>query len=133
MKKREGSYMPGSKTLLLVDNTDSGVLQPLKDFSAGTTTPSAAATHSLSSITHSPVGMKKEWKRFLKELEIPSRTLERIDFLAEFGSRYQQTTFPVVLVQKGADLSVLINTEELSRCRDLNDLVLLLKQRLLFE
>lgn len=133
MKNGEGSYMPGSKTLLLVDNTNSGVLEPLKDFSAGTAAASGAVTLTLSSITHSPVGMKKEWKRFLKELEIPSRTLEKIDFLAEFGSRYQQTTFPVVLMQKGTDLSILINTEELSRCRDLNDLILLLRQRLLFE
>ena len=126
--------MPGTKTLLIVDNTNSGVLQPLKDFSAaGSAAGSGATTQSLSTITHSPVGMKKEWKRFLKELEIPSRTLEKGEFLAEFRSGHSPATFPVVFVQKGTELAVLISTEELGRCRDLNDLIVLLRQRLLFE
>jgi hypothetical protein len=125
--------MPDSKTLLIVDNTNSGVLSSLKDFSAGTAAASGAGTCTLSSITHSPVGMKKEWKRFLKDLDTPSRTLERGEFTSEFRSGYPQMTFPVVLVQKGTELAVLITTEELSRCRDLNDLIALLRQRLLFE
>jgi len=123
--------MPGLKTLLFVYNTNSGVLQSLKDFSAGTAAASGADTCNLSAITHSPVGMKKEWKRFLKDLEIPSRSLDKNEFSSEFGNR--QITFPVVLVQKGTELSVLIGTEELNRCRDLNDLIFLLKQQILFD
>lgn len=125
--------MPGTKTLLFVDNINSGVLQPFKDFSAGTAAVSGAGTHTLSTLTHSPVGMKKEWKRFLKDLDIPSRTLERSEFISEFGSRHPETTFPVVFVLKGTELAVLISTEELNQCRDLNDLIVLLRQRLLFE
>jgi len=125
--------MPGTKTLLIVDNTDSGVLPSLKDFSAGTAAASGAITCTLRSITHSPVGMKKEWKRFLKDLDIPSRSLERSEFISEFGSGHPQSNFPVVLIQKGTELAVLISCEELSRCRDLNDLILLLRQRLVFE
>jgi hypothetical protein len=125
--------MPGSKTLLIVDNTDSGVLPPFKDFSAGTAAASGAGTRTISTMTHSPVGMKKEWKRFLKDLEIPSRTLERSEFTSEFGSGHPKMTFPVVLIQTGTELAVLLSTEELSRCRDLHDLILILRQRLLFE
>ena len=125
--------MPGSKTLLIVDNIDSGVLPSLKDFSAGTAAASGVGTRTLSTMTHSPVGMKKEWKRFLKDLEIPSRTLERSEFTSEFGSGHPKMTFPVVLIQTGTELAVLLNTEEISRCRDLHDLILLLRQRLLFE
>ena len=125
--------MPGTKTLLIVDNINSGVLQPFKNFSAGTSAVSGTGTHTLSTLTHSPVGMKKEWKRFLKDLDIPSRTLDRSEFLSEFSSEHHQTTFPVVFVQKGNDLAILISTEELNQCRDLNDLIVILRQRLLFE
>ncbi|MDO9035340.1 MAG: hypothetical protein Q7U51_09075 [Methanoregula sp.] len=125
--------MPGSKILLIVDNTDSGMLPSLKDFSAGTPTASRARTFTISSITHSPVGIKKEWKRFLKDLEIPSRTLEKSEFLSEFRSGLPQMTFPVVFVQKGTELAVLISTEELNQCRNLNDLIVLMRRRLLFE
>ena len=125
--------MPGSKILLIVDNTDSEVLPSLKDFSAGTAAASGAGTRTLSTMTHSPVGMKKEWKRFLKDLEIPSRTLERSEFTSEFGSGHPKMTFPVVLIKTGTELTVLISTEELRRCRDLNDLIVLMRQRFLFE
>ena len=123
--------MPGMKTLLVVYNTNSGVLDSLKNYSTGMAPASGADICTLSAITHSPVGMKKEWKRFLKDLDIPSRTLDRNAFSSEFG--HYKTTFPVVLVQKGTELEVLIGTEELNRCRDLSDLILLMKQRLLYE
>jgi hypothetical protein len=121
--------MPGSTTLLFVYKTNSSVLGSLKDFSAHTKSASGSDACTLSAITHSPVGMKKEWKRFLKDLEIPSRSLDRNELSSEFGRL--QLTFPVVLLQKGTELSVLIATEELNRCRDLNDLILLVKQRIL--
>ena len=79
-------------------------------------------------MTNSPVGMKKEWKRFLKDCAIPARTLDRDEFLSEFGSR--PVTFPVVLLKRGTELSIFISTEELNRCHDLSDLILLVEERI---
>jgi len=118
--------MPDSKTLLFVHNLDSGVLQSLHDYSSDKPVLSKGDACTLSIMTHSPVGMKKEWKRFLKDLAIPSRTIDRDQFVAEFGHR--PVTFPVVLLKKGPDLSVFISTEELNRCRDLGDLIALVRE-----
>jgi hypothetical protein len=123
--------MTGMKTLIFVYNSNSGGVMAFRDFSASPAIPSGTDRCTLSTITHSPVGMKKEWKRFLKDLEIPSRCMDRIEFFAEFKTGHSQTTFPVVLVQTGSELAVLISTEELNQCRDLNDLILLMKERLL--
>jgi hypothetical protein len=128
MKKREKSYMPDSTTLLFLHNLDSGVLQPLQDYSRSKSAASGAAACTLSTLTLSPVGIKKEWKRFLKDLKIPSRSLDRNEFLSEFGRR--SITFPVVLLKSGTELSVLISTEELNACRNLSDLILLVRERL---
>jgi hypothetical protein len=128
MKTREESYMPDTDTLLFVHNIDSGVLQPLHDYSSSKGTPSGSDACTLSRITHSPVGVKKEWKRFLKDLRIPSRTLDRNEFLSEFGHR--TLTFPAVLIKHGTELSVLINSMELASCRDLGDLIHLVEERL---
>jgi len=126
--------MQAQKTLLFVYNTDSGVLQSFKNFSSGKASSSGGAdTCNLSAITHSPVGIKKEWKRFCKDLENPSRSLDRNEYSAEFGSRHPQSSFPVVLIQKGTEIENFISTEELNRCRALEDLIVLVKQRLLFE
>ena len=120
--------MPNSKTILFIYNTNNGMLQSLKDYFAGSATAQGPDACPLTAITQSPVGMKKEWKRFLKELVIPSRLLNRNEFSWEFG--YMETTFPAVLVQKGAELAVLVGTEELGQCRDLTDLICLVQQRL---
>jgi hypothetical protein len=74
--------MPVQKTLLIVDNITSGVLPQLKDFSAGAGATSGAGVSTISYLTHIPVGMKKEWKRFLKDLDMPSRTLEKSEFIS---------------------------------------------------
>jgi hypothetical protein len=123
--------MTGRKTLIFVYNSNSGVVLALRDYSASPLVPSGTDSCALSAITNSPVGMKKEWKRFLKNLEIPSRCMDRAEFISEFKSGHSQTTFPVVLLQTGSEFSVLISTEELNQCRDLNELILLMKERLL--
>jgi len=114
-------------TLLFVSNSDSGVLPQIKNYSAHAAVPRADGCN-LSALTHSPVGMKKEWKRFLKEQRLPSRVLDRNEFSAQFGS--EVVTFPVVLIRTGAGLRVLVSTDELNRCRELEDLMGLLQQRL---
>jgi hypothetical protein len=120
--------MPDSRTLLFVHNLDSGVLQSLHDYSSAKPVSSKSDPCTLTIMTNSPVGMKKEWKRFLKDCAIPSRTLDRDEFLSEFGSR--PVTFPVVLLKKGTELSIFISTEELNRCHDLSDLILLVEERI---
>jgi len=72
--------------------------------------------------------MKKEWKRFLKDLVIPSRLLDRNEFSWEF--RELKTTFPAVVVQNGTNLAILVGTDEINRCRDLHDLIHLVQLRL---
>jgi hypothetical protein len=120
--------MPDTPALLFVHNIDSGVLSALHDYSSSKVPASATGACPLSTLTHSPVGIKKEWKRFLKDLRLPSRTLDRNEFLAEFGQR--PFTFPVVVLKKGVELSVFISTAELSLCNDLGALIRLVKERL---
>ncbi len=127
MKEKIKSCLPGLNSLLFIYNNDSSVLQALKDYTAGTTAASRAECP-LCELTHSPVGMKKEWKRFIRDLGIPSRFLNRNEFVAEFGQ--YETTFPVVLLEKETGLAILIGPEEINRCRTLSDIIVLLDQHL---
>jgi hypothetical protein len=130
MQKRSGSFIPGLKSLLFVYNQDSSMLQAIKDYTTSTSSGPRTDDCTLCAITHSPVGMKKEWKRYIRDLKIPSRFLNRNEFFSEFGDF--QTTFPVILLQKGKDLAVLIHAEELDRCGTLNDVITLIEQHLQF-
>ena len=116
-------------SLLFVYNNDSGMLQNFKQYSLSTSASSRGGCH-LAAITHSPVGMKKDWKRFIRELNLPSRFLDRNEFSSEF--REVTTTYPCILRKSGNTLSVLVSTEEINRCRELEDLIGLVQQRLQF-
>jgi hypothetical protein len=117
--------MSQEESLLFVCNNDSEVLPRLKDYSGHSSDTSGC---SLSMLIQSPVGVKKEWKRFLRELKFSSHILDRDDFCTEFGNGI--TTFPAVLLRTGRKPKVLISTEELNRCRELGDLMALVQQRL---
>ncbi len=120
--------MQDSPVVLVVYNLDSGVLQSVHDYTTSRPESPGTGSGSLYSLTHSPVGMKKEWKRFIKELGFPVRSMDRDEFTREFGK--MSMTFPVVLFKSGTMLSVLVSTEELGRCTDLSDLIPLVTGRL---
>ena len=120
--------MPDTPSLLFVYNLDSAVLQSLRDYSRSKAALTGVDLSPLMTMTHSPLGIKKEWKRFLKELTVPSRSISRDEFFKEFG--HLQITFPVVLTKTGPALSILISTEEIQQCRELSDLIVLVRERL---
>jgi len=115
------------ESLLFVYNNDSGMLQNFKQYSLSTST-SCSGGCNLAAITHSPVGMKKDWKRFIRELNSPTRFLDKNEFSCEF--RGVTTMYPCILRKNGSMLSVLVSTEEINRCRELEDLIGLIRQRL---
>ena len=119
--------MSQDQSLLVVYNHDNGMLQNYKQYSLNTPL-SCKGRCNLAAITHSPVGMKKDWKRFIRELGIPSRFLDKNEFCSEYGNGL--TTYPCILIRTRSTLSVLVSTDEINRCRELEDLIGLLRQRL---
>jgi hypothetical protein len=119
--------MPLGKALVIVYNLDSGVLPTIKDYAGFESSPRTDHC-TLYVKTSSPVGMKKEWKRFIKDLDIPARFMNRNEFSSEFGTGL--TTFPAILVQSGKDLSLVASTDEINQCTTLEDLISLVRRRL---
>ncbi|MDO9549935.1 MAG: hypothetical protein Q7J03_03080 [Methanoregula sp.] len=113
-------------TLVFVYNIKGDVLPKIKDFSSKKALPDTDMCN-LYEITHSPIGMKKNWKRFITDLGIPVRLLNGNEFSSEFGPGI--VTFPVALLQHGKDLTLFIETDEINRCSSIEDLIRLVQQR----
>jgi hypothetical protein len=118
--------MPVGRTLLFVYNNSSEILPKIKDYA------SKKAIHetdrcNLYDITHTPIGMKKNWKRFITGIGIPVRMLNGNEFSSEFGSGL--VTCPVALLQMGKDLTIFIRTDELKHCAGIEDLISLVQKR----
>jgi hypothetical protein len=71
--------------------------------------------------------MKKEWKRFIHDLGVPVRFLSRNEFISEFHK--STAAFPAAFIQAGKEVQPLINSDEINRCAELEDLIGLVKQR----
>jgi hypothetical protein len=114
------------RSLVFVYNVDSETLPKTNDHMRMAMP--GKETCGLLALTFSPIGMKKEWRRFVHTLDIPARFLSRDEFLAEF--RTSTTPFPAVFLQSGNDLFVFISADEINQCARLEDLISLIQQRL---
>jgi hypothetical protein len=118
--------MVSGRSLVFVYNIDSETLPKMNDHMSRMPITDMHECN-LHAITFSPIGMKKEWKRFIHDLGIPVRILARDEFSAEFRS--VAPYFPAAFLQEGSDLAPLINTEEIQQCATLEDLIRLVRER----
>jgi hypothetical protein len=117
--------MQPGRSLVFVYNVDSETLPKMNDHMRMAS--SGKDTCGLLALTFSPIGMKKEWKRFVHALDIPARFMSRDEFVAEFRS--STTPFPAVFLQSGSELFVFISRDEINQCARLEDLITLVQQR----
>ncbi|WAC05054.1 MAG: hypothetical protein OS112_00060 [Methanoregula sp.] len=115
------------RSLVFVYNADSGILPRMKDQISRQETTGTDRCN-LWTLTFSPIGMKKEWKRVVHDLGIPVRFLSRDEFAREFRS--VAATFPAAFLQTGNDLFHFISTDEINQCAQLEDLITIVRQRL---
>lgn len=78
---RESQITP---TLLFVYNADSGLFNTLADIAHKIFSPKTYACN-LCALTHSPIGMRSDWKTFLADLRQPLEFLHRDEFQHQFG------------------------------------------------
>jgi hypothetical protein len=74
------------------------------------------------------VGIKKGWKRYIQELRIPSRFLFQDEYEEEFGELL--TPLPAVFLHFQKTRSLFISADELSRIMTLDDLIMLVNQKI---
>ncbi|MDL2345062.1 hypothetical protein QOL99_12995 [Deinococcus sp. MIMF12] len=79
--------MPAERSpLIFVYNADSGAVNALRDLWHKTVSPQTYAC-SLCAVTYGPLGMRREWRDFVRGLEREVRFLHRDELVAEFGLR----------------------------------------------
>jgi len=72
------------RPLVFVYNADSGVLNALKDLWIKTVHPQDYGCQ-LCAVTYGPLGMKREWRDYVRRLGVGVRFLHRDELRAEFG------------------------------------------------
>ncbi len=114
-----------SGELLFVYNATSGIPHALMDALHKAIAPQTYACH-LCKITYGHFSMKREWKAFLDQLPFPVRFLYREEWRKCYN---RKDKLPAIFIRQGENLSVLIESTELTKL-NLEELMKALHKRL---
>ena len=112
--------------LIFVYNADSGLLNSIKDYVHKLVSPGTYPCN-LCAVTYGNTGMKKDWKDFISDLEIPTVFIHKNAFLEKYSVR--KAEFPAVFVRKGEEMRLLINAQEIDSCKNLFELKKLVEKK----
>lgn len=105
--------------LLFVYNADSGKINSALDIAHKILSPHSYQC-SLCSLTHGVFKEKDVWKRFRQEVSTDLHFYHRDEFEQKYPHRY---TYPVILQQKGYELSLLLSHEDIEEIFSVENLI----------
>lgn len=120
--------MDGERRILFVYNADSPLLAQFKDYVHKIVSPETYPC-SLCQITYGNLGMKRAWRRYVRNLPYPAVFLHRDEFAGE-NPQLLEYQLPAVFVEDGADITLLVSAEDLDQTADLPALQELVLARL---
>ena len=117
-----------SARLVFVYNADTGVFNTLADVAHKVFSPQTYGCR-LCAITHTPVGMRSEWKAFITSLDQEVEFLHRDEFAARYPGN--DATLPAIFIARADDrLEPFIDAATLEGCASVAGLSALIRTRL---
>jgi hypothetical protein len=109
----------GKSKLIFVYNADSGVFNLLTDIAHKIFSPQTYSCN-LCAITHSNIGMKKEWKEYLASLDNPLEFLHADEFKVKY--QFKRVELPAIFKEENDSLILLIDATAINQCKSIEDL-----------
>ncbi len=115
------------KKILFVYNSNDGIYQNFLDTLWRMSTPITYPCN-LGRLTHNPIFLKSEWKKFLSKLEMKPEFMHK----NTFKSKYTQikSELPSIFIVDGFDIKQIVKANEIKDCNNLDDLMDLLVEKL---
>ena len=113
--------------LIFVYNAGSGLFNTLTDIGHKIFSPQTYACN-LCALTHSSFGMRKEWKQFIEQLELPVEFLHADELEVRYGM--EDLSLPVILKREGDRVRVMLDADAINACRSIGDLKQLIVNKL---
>ncbi|MBE0495366.1 MAG: hypothetical protein IBX45_03030 [Campylobacterales bacterium] len=114
-------------SIVFVYNANSGLFNTLGDIAHKVFSPSTYACN-LCGVTHTPLGMRKEWKEYLESLDIEKEFLHADELEATYGIK--DLSLPAILFKDEQGVKPWISAEELNGCKDLESMKALVSRAL---
>ena len=105
--------------IVFVYNADSGVFNLLSDVAHKIFSPQTYPCN-LCAITYGTLGMKEEWREYLKTLKVPFEFLHADEFKVKH--RIENVELPAVFKQENSELQLMIDSKTINSCHSVDDL-----------
>jgi hypothetical protein len=116
-------------SLIFVYNARGEMFSQVADYLHKMFSPKSYACN-LCSLTHTNFGAKSDWKQFISTLDVEVEYFHKNDFYRKYPSFFRIQYPAVFLKDKSNEPVVLIDHSQLNEISDLEDLKLLIQQRL---
>ena len=113
--------------IVFVYNADSGVFNLLSDVAHKIFSPQTYPCN-LCAITHGTLGMKEEWREYLKTLKAPFEFLHADELKTEH--QIETIKLPAVFLKQGDALQLIIDSDAINACRTIGDLKRIINEKL---
>ncbi len=114
-------------TLIFVYNADSGLFNTLADIAHKIFSPQTYACR-LCALTHTPVGMRQEWKEFIQSLPLPVEFLHRDELAEQYG--FTGIALPALFLKREDRVELWIDAKEINATPTLDALKRLISERI---
>jgi hypothetical protein len=114
-------------TLIFVYNADSGLFNTLADAAHKIFSPKTYKCN-LCALTHTHLGMRREWKAFVESLRRPVEFLHADEAKACYG--IEGLPLPLILTKDDRGVKTLVGASSINDCRSIEDLKHLITERL---
>ncbi len=119
--------MSSEKSLIFIYNANSGIISSVKDLWHKILRPSTYDCN-LCMQTFGTISMKKDWKKFINNLNIDVEFLHKNDFKKKY--KITDAKYPSAYVKKNVSLELLITKNEMNNVKSLDEMEALVSSKL---
>ena len=119
--------MSDDKKLVFIYNADSGLLNAVKDYFHKKRNPETYECN-LCKQTFGSFSMKKDWKSYIKDLDIPTEFLHKDEFEKKYDVKNAQ--YPSAYLRNGSSMKIFISVDEMNNVKSLDEMKDLVTKKL---
>ena len=119
--------MIDDRKIVMIYNADSGLMNAVKDYFHKKRNPETYECN-LCMQTFGGISMKKDWKSYIKDLDIPTEFLHKDEFEKKYDVK--DAKYPSAYLQNGSSMKIFISQDEMNKVKSLNEMKDLVSKKL---
>ena len=119
--------MSDERKLVFIYNADSGLLNAVKDYFHKKRSPDTYECN-LCMQTFGGFSMKKDWKSYINDLDVPTEFLHKDEFEKNYDVKNAE--YPSAYLRNGSGMKLIISKDEMNNVKSLDEMKELVSKKL---